>query len=213
MKKTAIILGATGLTGSYLLDLLLKSEDYEKVKIFTRKSTGKKHPKLEEFIGDILSLEKFSKDFKADEVFCCIGTTKAQTPNKDQYYAIDYGIPVSAAKLSEQNQISTFSVISAIGSNPKSSVFYSQTKGKMEESVLKHNISNILIYRPSLIYGKRKDKRLAEKIATILINGLQFLFIGKMKKYRAITGQELANVLFLGVKRTGHQIIERDDFL
>ncbi|AEW85095.1 NAD-dependent epimerase/dehydratase family protein [Flavobacterium columnare] len=213
MKKTAIILGATGLTGSYLLDLLLMSEDYEKVKIFTRKTTGKKHPKLEEFIGDILYLEKFSNDFKADDVFCCIGTTKAQTPNKDEYYAIDYGIPVSTAKLCEQNQISTLSIISAIGSNPKSSVFYSRTKGEMEQSVLKYNIPNILIYRPSLIYGERKDKRLAENIATILINGLQFLFIGKMKKYRAITGKELANALFLGVKKTGHQIIERDQFL
>ncbi|WP_258932004.1 NAD-dependent epimerase/dehydratase family protein [Flavobacterium oreochromis] len=69
MKKTAIILGATGLTGSYLLKLLLTSENYEKVKIFTRKSTGIKHPKLDEITGDILHLEKYSKDFKADEVF------------------------------------------------------------------------------------------------------------------------------------------------
>ncbi|MFK7000989.1 NAD-dependent epimerase/dehydratase family protein [Flavobacterium oreochromis] len=213
MKKTAIILGATGLTGSYLLELLLTSENYEKVKIFTRKSTGIKHPKLDEITGDILHLEKYSKDFKADEVFCCIGTTKAQTPNKEEYFAIDYGIPVNAAKLCVQNNISTFSVISAIGANPNSSVFYSRTKGLMEQTILQYKIPNILIYRPSLIYGERRDKRFIENIAKLLINGLRFLLIGKMKKYRSITGQELAKNLFLGTKKTGHKIIERDFFV
>ncbi len=123
MKKTAIILGATGLTGSHLLDLLLHSGDYEKVKIFTRRATGKSNPKLEEIICDILKLEEQVDKFTADEVFVCIGTTKAKTPDKKLYHAIDYGIPVTSAKLAERNKIPTFSVISAIGANTKSSVF------------------------------------------------------------------------------------------
>ncbi len=207
MKKTAILLGATGLTGSHLLELLLNSNDYEKVKIFTRRATGKTHPKLEEIVCDILKLEEQTDKFTADEVFVCIGTTKAKTPDKQLYYAIDYGIPTTSAKLAEQNKIPTFSVISAIGSNAKSSVFYSKTKGEMERDILKCNIPNILVYRPSLIYGNRKDKRLAEKVGVLLMKSLQFLMIGKWKKYRAISGDNLAKALFLGVNNKGHQII------
>ncbi len=208
MQKTAIILGATGLTGSYLLELLLNSHDYKKVKIFTRRTIGKTHPKLEEIVCDVLKLEEQSDQFTADEVFVCIGTTKAKTPDKQLYYAIDYSIPTISAKLAEQNKISTFSVISAIGANAQSSVFYSRTKGEMERDILKCDIPNILIYRPSLIYGNRKDKRLGEKIGAFLIKSLQFLLIGKWKKYRAIRGEDLAKALFLGVQGyEGHQII------
>ncbi|WP_258932005.1 hypothetical protein [Flavobacterium oreochromis] len=83
----------------------------------------------------------------------------------------------------------------------------------MEQTILQYKIPNILIYRPSLIYGERRDKRFIENIAKLLINGLRFLLIGKMKKYRSITGQELAKNLFLGTKKTGHKIIERDFFV
>ncbi len=177
MQKTVIILGATGLTGSYLLELLLNSHDYKKVKVFTRRAIGKTHPKLEEVVCNVLKLEEQADQFTADEVFVCIGTTKAKTPDKQLYYAIDYGIPTTSAKLAERNKIPTFSVISAIGANAQSSVFYSRTKGEMERDILKCDILNILIYRPSLIYGNRKDKRLGEKIATAFIKCLQFLLI------------------------------------
>ncbi|PID94178.1 MAG: nucleoside-diphosphate sugar epimerase [Bacteroidetes bacterium] len=190
MKKTAIILGATGLTGSHLLDFLLNSDDYEKVKVFTRRATGKTHPKLEEITCDVLKLKEQTDKFIADEVFVCIGTTRAKTPDKNLYHAIDYGIPVTSAKLAERNNIQTFSVVSAVGADVNSSIFYSRTKGEMERDILKCDIPNILIYRPSIIYGNRKDNRLGEKIGTVLIKGLQFLLFGKLKKYRAISGKD-----------------------
>ncbi len=212
MNKTAILIGATGLTGSHLLDLLLATDDYEKVKIFTRQTTGKTHPKLQEIICDMLQLEKQSENFTADEVFCCIGTTKAKTPDKTIYRAIDYGIPVTSAKLAEQNNIPTFSVISAIGADTDSRFFYSCTKGEMERDILQCNLPNILIYRPSLIYGNRNDKRIGEAIGIWFVKILQYAMIGKFKKYRAISGEDLAKALFIGVGRKGHQVIFRDDF-
>ncbi len=212
MKKTAIILGATGLTGGHLLDKLLSNDDYQQVKIFTRRTTGKTHPKLSEIICDVLNLEEQADKFIADEVFCCIGTTKAKTPDKTLYHAIDYGIPVSCAKLAEHNKIPTLSVISAIGADIKSSVFYSRTKGEMEQAILQCDIANILIYRPSFIYGERTDNRLGEKVGTAVVKGLQHAMKGKLKKYRAISGEQLANALLLGVNKTGHQIIYRDEF-
>ncbi|PIE47944.1 MAG: nucleoside-diphosphate sugar epimerase [Flavobacteriales bacterium] len=212
-SKTAIILGATGLTGRYLLDLLVAGDDYEKVKVFTRRPTGKKHPKIEEIICDLLHLEQNANSFTADEVFCCIGTTKAKTPDKTLYHAIDFGIPVSAAQLAAQQKIPTFSVISAIGAHADSTLFHSRTKGKMEQRVLACDIPNILIYRPSLIYGQRPEHRWFETIGTYMVKALQIFMVGKLKKYQAISGQDLAEALFLGVKNTGHQIIFRDEFL
>ncbi len=213
MKKTAIILGATGLTGAYLLDMLLESEDYARVKVFTRRTTGKKHEKLEEVICDLLHLEKWRELFVADEVFCCIGTTKAKTSDKALYRAIDFGIPAKAARLAEINKIKSFSLISAIGANPKSSVFYSRTKGEMEQAVLSCNIENVFIYRPSLIYGKREDKRLGESIATKVSKFFELFLFGKLKNYKSISGEELANALYQGVrKHSGRQIIFRNQF-
>ncbi len=213
MKKTAIILGATGLTGAYLLDMLLSDENYIKIKVFTRRRTGKQHEKLEEFVCDLLHLEDYANEFIADEVFCCIGTTKAKTSDKSLYRAIDYGIPLSAGRLAEQNKIKTLSVISAIGANADSSVFYSRIKGEMEQAVLSCKIENILIYRPSLIYGKREDKRLGERIATKFSKFFELFLFAKLKNYKSISGKELAKALYEGVhKHSGHKIIFRNQF-
>ncbi len=213
MKKTAIILGATGLTGNYLLDILLNSDEYEKIKVFTRRSTGKTHLKLEEIICDLLDLEQYTDTFIADEVFCCIGTTKAKTPDKKLYYAIDFGIPVEAASLAEKNNINSFSVVSAIGANKNSRIFYSRTKGEMEEAVLQKNIPNILIYRPSIIFGKRQDKRWFENMGLFFTKILQIFFIGKLQNYKSIHAKDLAKALYLGAKcKKGHQIITKTDF-
>ncbi len=212
-KKTAVILGATGLTGSYLLEMLLNSDDYEKVKVFTRRSVQKQHPKLEEIICNLLNLREYADDFTADEVFCCIGTTKAKTPDKALYHQIDFGIPVMAAELAEKNNITAFIVISAIGADKNSRIFYSRTKGEMEEAVLQKNIPNILIFRPSIIFGKRNDKRWFEEMGLFFINMLQVFFIGKLKNYKSIHAKDLAEAIFLGVQRKkGHQIIYRDSF-
>ncbi len=213
IKKIAIILGATGLTGNYLLEILLESNAYDKIKVFTRKTTGKTHSKLEETVCDVLKLEKYADNFTADEVFCCIGTTKNKTPDKKLYHNIDYGIPVKAAKLAEQNKIKTFIVISAIGATPQSHLFYSRTKGEMEQAILKKNIPNILIYRPSIIYGKRSEKRPFEEVGLLLTRAVQIFFFGKLQNYKPISAKDLAKALYLGAERKkGHQIIFRDTF-
>ncbi len=212
-KKTAIILGATGLTGSYLLDILLKSNDYEKIKVFTRRSVQKQHPKLEETICNLLNLRQYADVFTADEIFCCIGTTKAKTPDKVLYHQIDFGIPIMAAELAEKNKTGSFIVISAIGADKNSRIFYSRTKGEMEEVVLQKNIPNILIFRPSIIFGKRNEKRWFEEMGLFFIRMLQVFFIGKLKNYKSIHAKDLAETLYLGAQRKkGHHIIYRDSF-
>ena len=156
-QKTAIILGATGLTGGLLLEKLIDDPNYKTIKIFTRRSTNNTSPKIKEYVIDLLALENYKADFTADEVFCCIGTTSSKTKDKSIYKKIDFGIPATAAKLAKENHIETFVVISAMGANKNSRVFYNKTKGEMEQAVLNQQIKHTYILRPSL--NKRRSKR------------------------------------------------------
>lgn len=192
MNKTAIILGATGLTGGILLERLLKDDAYGKVKAFARRPLRKEHPKLEVYIVDLLELEKHQEDFKADVVFCCIGTTAAKTPDREAYRKIDYGIPMTAAVLCVQNKIDTFIVISALGANANSRIFYNRVKGEMETDVLKQEIKRTYILQPSLIGGSRDEKRSGELMAKQLMKVVNRVMAGPLKKYRSIHPETIA---------------------
>lgn len=202
MKKTAIILGASGLTGSILLQLLIADDRYENIKLFSRTKVKGVSNKVEQFIGDLLELEKFKSDFIADEVYCCIGTTTKKTPDKELYKKIDFGIPVAAAKLAKENSVPTFLVISAMGANKKSSVFYNRTKGEMEHEVLQQNIGNSFILRPSLIGGDRIEHRTLENIGLIIFKIIQPLFIGALKKYKIIEAVDIAQAMVILANNT-----------
>ena len=208
MKKTAIILGASGLTGTILLHKLIEDKSYQSIKLFSRsKIEGLPH-KVTQFIGDLLELEKFKADFTSDEVFCCIGTTAKKTPDKKRYKQIDYGIPLAAAKLSKENNIKTFLVVSAMGANKKSNVFYNKTKGEMEHAVLKQHIKNTFILRPSLIGGDRKEQRIGEKIALVVFKLMQPLLIGNLKQYKTIDAENIAKAMcYLANKKTNAEVI------
>lgn len=195
--KTAIILGATGLTGSILLEKLLADASFEKIKLFSRSSSENNSLKVEEHVIDMFQLEKHSEAFTADVVFCCIGTTKSKTPDKDIYKKIDYGIPVAAAKLAKMNGIKTFIVISALGADENSSVFYNKMKGEMQRDVLSQIIENTYILQPSLIVGDRHENRFGEKVATFFMETFGFLI---PKKYKMIKAETIAEAMMILAK-------------
>lgn len=197
MGQTAIILGATGLTGSHLLDILLNDSFYERVIVFGRNSVNKTHPKLEEHITDLLAFENSEELFKADVVFCCIGTTKAKTPDSAKYKSIDYGIPVNAAKLCKKNNVPCFVVMSSLGANTDSNITYNRIKGEMEAAVLEQKVPNTYILQPSLILGDRNEKRQGESIAKSLMTLLSPLMIGPLKVYKPIQSETIARAMAL----------------
>ncbi|WP_149273375.1 NAD(P)H-binding protein [Pareuzebyella sediminis] len=195
VKKTAIVLGATGLTGGKLLELLLEDERYGTIKLFSRSSVQLTGQRIMEYTGDLTHLERFKNEFTGDEVYCCIGTTKSKTPNTEVYRAIDYGIPVSAARLCKENKIDTFIVISALGANPKSSIFYNRTKGEMEDAVLQVGLPKTHLMQPSLISGKRKERRIGEWFFKQLMRLANFVLVGPLKKYRSIRPETIARAM------------------
>ena len=208
-QKTAIILGATGLTGGLLLKRLIADGSYTSVKLFSRKASGISSPKVKEFLGDVLQLEDFKKDFTADEVYCCVGTTTAKTKDREVYRAIDFGIPFKGATLAKENKIPTFLVISSMGANAKSKIFYSRTKGEMEQAVLDQEIPNTYILRPSLILGDRNEKRFGESFGAVALKLTSTLLVGKLKKYRAIKADHIAAAMInLAKSLPDSQILE-----
>lgn len=198
--STAILLGATGLTGRVLLQQLLEDSRYEKIILFSRRPSELNHPKIEEHIIDLFELETVQDKFMADEVYCCIGSTKKKTPDENMYRKIDYGIPVTAAKLTKKKNISTFLVISAIGADAESRFFYGKVKGEMEKDVLNEKIPNTYIFQPSLIAGERKEKRTFEFLAKEAMKLGNYLLLGPLKKYKSISPETIATAMITVAK-------------
>lgn len=194
-QKKAIVLGATGLVGNYLLHYLLQDERYGHVLVFSRRALAVTHPKLKVVITNLLELPSQADAFLADEVFCCIGTTKAKTPDLESYRKIDLGIPLAAAQLCQQNGIPTLIVVSAMGANSNSRFFYNKIKGQMEETVGKQGIAKLHFVRPSLIGGQRAESRFAEDFGKFVFKALGFLMLGPFKHYRAILPQTIAKAM------------------
>lgn len=212
MPKTAIILGASGLTGSILLEKLVNDDRYDCIKLFGRSRLDVDYPKLEQHVVDLFDLAEHAQEFQGDEVYCCIGTTKKKTPDQDQYRKIDFGIPEAAVKLCAQNGISTFSAISSVGANPTSSNFYLKTKGEMEQAVLDQGIKHTYLLRPSLIVGNRGEKRSGEKFSIIMMGLFNPLLFGGLKKYRSIKAETIVDAMIhLANSDSDQKIYESDE--
>lgn len=212
MGKKAIILGITGLTGTVLAKQLFEDDDYTEIVSFQRRTSGLKHPKLTKYVGDLFELNKEKERFKADVVFCCIGTTKSKTKDKETYKAIDYGIPLQAAQLCKANGIATFIAISALGADAESRIFYNRTKGEMQRDILQLSIKNCYFMQPALLAGDREESRTAESFAIGVFKIINPLLLGSLRKYRSINPTKIAKTMRF-VAKNGHKkpLIESDE--
>lgn len=194
MKK-AILYGASGLVGSYILDNLLNSTNYQQVIIVVRKDLNIQHPKLKTLIGDFNTLPEVVKDIQVDEVFIALGTTQKKTPDKKLYYQIDHDYPILATKLAKENGVKAVFLVSALGANAKSSIFYSKLKGETEQDIISLNLDHTYIFRPSMILGNRKENRPAEKVFIGIFKFINPIFFGGLSKYRGIEANDIAKAM------------------
>lgn len=197
IPKTAILIGATGLTGSCLLNDLLENNDFTKIIIFSRKTTGIKHPKIEEHIIDLFKIKNYKHLIQGDVAFCCIGTTRSKTPDKEIYTKIDCGIPSDLAIICNENKVDCFLVISSMGAKANSNTFYLKTKGMMERLVLNSGIKNIYVLRPSIIIGNRNEKRFTERFVKILFKCFDFFMVGIFEPYKSIHAKDIAKAMII----------------
>lgn len=190
MKRTALIIGATGMVGSELLSQLLNHEHYEFVKIFVRRSTGIQHEKLKEFIVDFDHPEDWKTEMNADVLFSTMGTTMKTAGSKEVQYKIDFTYQFNAAKAAAENGVESYVLVSAQGANAQSKVFYSRMKGELDDAVQKLPFKKAFVMRPSILDGDRKENRPMEQIALKLMRKLAAL--GLLRKYKPIHAKVVA---------------------
>jgi len=193
--KTALIIGASGLTGNELLKFLINTETYEKVIVLVRKPLIIENKKIEQLIVDFNNLGQYKEKFKADDVFCCLGTTIKKAKTKEAFKMVDLHYPLEIARMTKENGARQFLIISSMGANSKSSIFYSQVKGTMEDEIKKIGFESVHIFRPSLLLGKRDEFRLGEYFGTAFFKLVSWLFVGKLKRYRGIQAATVASAM------------------
>lgn len=187
--KTALIAGSTGLIGKHLLQLLLESDQYNLVKAITRKPLDFQHPKLENIVVDFDKMTEQYSHFKTDDVFCCLGTTMKQAGSKNAFRKVDYDYPVEIAKVCKSQGAKQYLLVSALGANKDSSIYYNQVKGEVEEAINAIAYDRYHIFRPSLLLGDRVEKRSGEDAAKIVYKIFGFLIPAK---YKGIEGAKVA---------------------
>ena len=198
--KTALLFGASGLVGSHLLNQLIKDTNYSKIKLFVRSVTEIIDPKVEIIKIDFNNLQNHKKDFKGDDCFFCIGTTKKNSSDKDEYRRVELDIPKEIAKIAKLNLVNSFIFVSAIYANPNSSGDYVKFKGLVEEELKRLNFPKLALMRPSFLMGDRKEKRVGEKIGIFVFKLLSPLLLGPLKKMRPINAETVAKAMIRAAK-------------
>ena len=193
--KSAILFGATGLVGNNLLHALIQNENYSKIKIFTRKELPIKSPKLEVYKIDFNQIKDHESLISGNDCFFCIGTTKKQTPDKINYINTEYELPVKIAKIAKDNKVESFIYISSGGANENSKNLYLQNKGRAEREIIKQSFDFTAIIQPSLLLGIRNETRVGEGIAQFIFKKLSFLFIGKLRPFKAIHAIDVSKAI------------------
>jgi uncharacterized protein YbjT (DUF2867 family) len=190
----AIVIGATGLVGNLILHELLKDPQFSEVRIFVRKTTGIKNPKLMEFVSSMTDINELKSDIIGDVLFNALGTTIKQAGSKEEQQRVDRDLPVSFAIIASDNGVGVMLNVSSVGANINGG-FYLQTKAEMESGTEKYFPGKVFHFRPGLLVGERRNFRSAEKFAMGVMKIMDPLLIGSSKKYRSMPVDKLAKAM------------------
>lgn len=207
-RRRVLLAGATGLVGGECLRLLLDDPAFSSVTVLVRRPLGFTHPKLIELVVDFDRLETTADRFGTDSILCALGTTIKQAGSRESFRRVDYEYPVSIARLGRSRGASHFLLVSALGANSQSRVFYNRVKGELEATIRQIGFPTLTIVRPSLLLGPRKKPRLGEEIGKLF----GFLLPSRMKPVEA---RQVAATLVHAAKaaRPGTRVIENADIL
>ncbi|MDD3765017.1 MAG: NAD(P)H-binding protein [Nevskiales bacterium] len=195
MSRTAVIAGATGLVGRHLLQQLLADPAWSEVRALSRRALDIEDPKLKVVLCDYAQPERLGELLRADDVFCCLGTTLKTAGSREAFEDVDYRMVVALARAARDAGARQFLVISAVGASPKAAAFYSRVKGRMEQAVSALGFETVQILRPSLLLGERDEHRPAEALGQHLAPLLNPLLPGRLRRYRAVSGAAVADAL------------------
>lgn len=194
-NRHALLVGATGLVGKYLLVQLLSDSAYDKVTVLSRQVITQKHPKLATYRLDFDNLADYQDLITGADMFCCLGTTRKAAGSRAAFEKVDFDYVHELATLAEKQGVKQFLMISAVGANPKSPFFYNAVKGRIEEAVNVMRFRSIHILRPSLLLGPRSERRPGEQIANKIAWLISPLLLGKLRRYRPVHARVVAETM------------------
>jgi len=194
MKK-ALIIGATGLVGNHCLRLLLDDDRYNLVTALTRKKLDINHPKLQNAVVDFDDIKSWEQYCEANDVFSVMGTTIAKAGSKENFRKVDFEYPLAIARKAKELGAKGHVLVSALGADANSPIFYSKTKGELEQEITQLGFATNVILQPSLLIGERTEKRTAEKLSQLLFIKLEFLFVGPLAKYKGVRAEDVAQAM------------------
>ena len=190
MKRSALVAGPTGLIGSTVLSQLLLNDGYERVVALARKPLNLQHAKLDQWIAD--DLLSALRPERVDVVFCCLGTTIRTAGSQAAFAHVDHHLVVSLGRWAKENGVRTFCVVSAIGADAGSRIFYNRVKGEMERDLKALGLPVLHIFQPSILTGPRKEVRVGERIGIAAMKLFAPLVVGGLDRYRPMPNDLLA---------------------
>jgi len=193
--KSALLVGASGLVGGHCLQFLLEESSYARVVVLVRKPLSITHDKLIQYVVDFSELDILGEYFTTDDVYCCLGTTIKKAGAQEAFRKVDFDYPIKIAALTQHLGANQFLIVTSLGADPHSRIFYNRVKGEVEEAIGKISFPTINIFRPSLLLGDRTEHRTGEKAGAFIMSGLKYMMVGPFRKYRPIQSRDVAKVM------------------
>lgn len=208
----ALVIGATGATGKDLVNLLLEDASFERVDVFVRREVEASSPRLKVHVVDFDHVGDWAHLLTGDVLFSCLGTTIRAAKSREAQWKVDFTYQLESAREARKNGVPRYVLVSSIGANPKSGVFYTKMKGRLDEEVTKLGFPGCFILRPPSLVRKDSD-RFGEKVSVAVLKGLNR--IGLLRSLRPMDTEELAAAMVALAKEGGEgtRIIESQDIL
>ncbi len=208
--RTALVAGATGLIGGHLVSRLLSHPDYARVHVLTRRALSISNPKIIEHRVDF---ERLATSFNesVDDTFCCLGTTLKQAGSREAFRRVDHDYPLALAHLARHAGARIFLMVSALGADAHSPVFYNRIKGETERDIAALGLPRVVFLRPSLLLGERREFRAGEKAGAVVGRLIAPLLVGRLRRYRPIAAADVAAaMLYVAVHESRAGPVESD---
>lgn len=195
MTRTALVAGGTGLVGGLVVRLLLEDRKYERVTALGRRELPLTHRKLVQQVVDFDQLAAHAAFPRVHDVFCCLGTTLRKAGSRDAFRRVDCEYVSQLARVAARHRAAQFLLVSSLGADPRSRVFYNRVKGEAEEAVRRAAFDGIHLFRPSLLVGMRSERRPGERTAIILSRAIAWAMVGPLRTYRPIPAARVAGAM------------------